>query len=131
MSLIDHIKAEIASVGGANHLALIIAKESPEWFNLYYIAKLKAKIVNVESSRRHRKKLPKPPKSKRNRRWNVDDEVFLRANFGRMKTNRLAKILGRTTPALALKFAAIATEEEKQWVAENGLYKYKRNNTRK
>lgn len=121
-TLLDDIKAEISATGGRYKLAAIIVRENPDIFNYSDKAKIKRGLNGIERTRRHRRKKPYAPKSMRNRKWSDEHILYLRKFYGVTKTGKLAKQLGRTGAACVLKFLAVATAEEKQWVVENGFY---------
>jgi hypothetical protein len=130
-TLLEDIRSEIAAVGGRFNMIGILIRESPEWFSLAEVKRVrKAQLANARN-RKYKKKNPRTPKSNRNRIWTDEDELYVKKHFGRIRTSRLARYLGRTRFAVAQKFHAIATEEEKQWVAEHGLYAYQTNKLKK
>ena len=107
MSLLENIQSEIRRAGGRIAMGHLITWEAKEWF-LPSERKYFADRYKWDENRRKRA-IKKPRKDL----WPKEDIQFILTNYGSMKTANIGEIINRSSAAIRLKFAEIATPEQK------------------
>lgn len=114
LSLLKTIQDYIKANGGRTELMYNIVNEAPRWFDYDTKNRIRKTYNHLERTRERRIK-----NFKRNDFWLPDDVDFLLENYGKMKTRRLASILGRKPETIRMKFSSAATQEMKDNLSNN------------
>ena len=101
-SILDDINKSIKKSGGRNRLANLIIQETPKWFDIETQRFFSRRAAQANSYCKVRE---------RKNGWSQDDLAYLLRNFGSMPVSRLARIMGRSTKSISMKFYRVATPQ--------------------
>lgn len=120
-TLLDDIRLAIHNAGGRIAMGYYITQEAPEWFD-------KDERLYFEERHRwnesRRKKQGKGTKQREDI-WSDEDKQFILDKFGTIKTSKIGEIINRSSAAIRIKFAEIASIEQKK-AATNRMHKSRR-----
>lgn len=105
-TLLGHILSEIKHNGGRIKLGYRIIMESPEYFTHEQRQYFRTRYN--DNVKRDKKRI-----KVRDDYWSVEDKAYILEKYGHIKTSVLSEMLNRSPEAIRMKFAEIASPDQK------------------
>lgn len=105
-NLLDDISQTVKSNGGRIKLGYQLIMESPEYFTHQERQYFRTRYN--DNVKRDAKKI-----KVRNDYWSLEDKAYILEKYGYIKTSTMSEILNRSPEAIRMKFAELASPDQK------------------